>query len=68
MKNFRFDIVCNFIQEQELGLPSLRFDCVWVHRQVCCDALKYQLLSKVVGINGKSRFDQLATSSSSTPP
>ncbi len=56
MKNFHFDTIRNITQEPYIGL--------WVHRQVCCHKI---LLSKVNCINEKSRFDQLATASSTTP-
>ncbi len=65
MKNFCFDTICKITQElKELQ----RFSCAC--RLIGKSAvMKYhQLLLKVISINGKFCFDQLATATSSTPP
>ena len=65
MKTFRFDTICNITQEPQ-ALLILNCACGFIGKSAL---IKYQqLLSKVIGINGKSRFDQLATVSSSIPP
>ncbi len=56
MKNVCFDTICNITQEpQELH----RYDCVcgFIRKSV---VIKYPLLSKVISINVKSHFEQVA--------
>ena len=53
LKNFRFDTICNSTPEE------LYRDAIVIKY--------YQLLLKVIRINLKSRFDQLARASSSPP-
>ena len=63
MKNFRFETICNTILSYE---PHRHF--LWVHLLKSAVIKYHQLLTKVIRINRKSRFDQLATASSSIPP
>ncbi len=54
----RFDTSCNITQ----GLQELqRYNCVCGLIAKSSMIKHHQLLSKVMSINGKSRFDQLAT-------
>ena len=65
LKNFRFNTICNIIQEPK-ELQRYNCPCGFIDKSA---VIKYhQLLSNVIIINGKSRFDQLATVSSSTLP
>ena len=58
MKNFRFDTIYNITQEPQ-KLPKYNFASGFIGKSA---VLKYnQVLSKVININGKSRFDQLIT-------
>ncbi len=61
MKNFRFDISCNITQKPH--------KCLWVCRYVYGDKISNICRQKLyVYVNRKSRFDHLATVSSSTSP
>ena len=63
MKKFRFNTICSITQENHKNYNCV---CGFIGKSA---VIKYhQLLSKVLSINGKSHFDQLATVSSSTPP
>ncbi len=58
-KKFHFDTIANITRENNTYRDQLY---LWVHRHVCCDEIEYhQLVSKVISVNGKSRFDQSAT-------
>ena len=41
---------------------------LWFHRQVCCDKILSMAVKSSIGINGKSRFDQLATAFATISP
>ena len=56
MKNFLF---WHYLQHYSGATRTIETKlCLWVHQQVCCE-----LLSKVISINRKSCFYQLATAS-----
>ncbi len=63
MKNFRFETLCNITQESQ---DPQTFNCACGFIGKSAVTKYHQLLSKVQCINGKSRFDQLATASAST--
>ncbi len=65
MGRFISILFCNITKgPQELQ----RFDCACGFIDKSAVITYHQPLSKVISIKGKSRFDQLATASSSTPP
>ncbi len=65
VKNCRFDTIINITQEPQ-ALHRFKCACVFIDKSTM---IKYhQLLSNVLRLYGKSRFAQLATASSSTPP
>ncbi len=65
MKYFRFETICNIAQDPQ---NLLRFNCAcWIIDNQSA-VIKYPLLfSTVISINGKWRFNQLATGSATVP-
>ena len=65
MKHFRFDTICNINHGPQELQRCIKKVCLLGHRQVY--RLKYhQFCKKLININMKLHFDQLATASSSS--
>ena len=64
MKNFCFDTICNITQETQ-DLQGYNCASGFIGKSA---VIKYYQLSKVISINRRIFFDQLATDSSSNPP
>ena len=65
MKNFRFDTICNITQKAQ---KLQRFNCVCGFIGKSALIKCHQLLSKVISMNGKLHFDQIATESYAITP
>ncbi len=67
MKNFGFDTIFATYLRTTRTIEKTR-NCAWGFISKSALIEYHQLMSKVTSISGKSRFDQLAIDSFSTPP